>query len=162
MATNHLLKFRDHRGLLAVREKARRRGEKVVFTNGCFDILHAGHVKLLRFAKRRGSMLFVAVNSDASVRKIKGPGRPVFSLQKRLEMLGALAEVDFLTSFAGATPRRLISILRPDVLVKGADWGPDEVVGREEVEAAGGLVLRCPIVKGLSTTGLIGHRQLRR
>ena len=155
-------KYRSHTALLAIRNEARRRGRTFVFTNGCFDILHPGHVRLLRFAKRRGDILAVAVNSDASVRRIKGRGRPVFPLPLRLEMLGALADVDYVTSFAGETLLRLIERLRPDVLVKGADWGLDEVVGRAAVEAAGGRVVRFPVVKGFSTTRTLRTAGLHR
>jgi D-beta-D-heptose 7-phosphate kinase/D-beta-D-heptose 1-phosphate adenosyltransferase len=153
-------KRRTHTRLLAFREEARRHGKIVVFTNGCFDVLHEGHVRLLRFAKKQGDILIVAVNSDASVRKNKGEGRPVFPLRRRLEALAALPDVDYLTSFSAVTPIKLIARLRPDVLVKGADWGPEEVVGREAVEAAGGYVLRFPFIKGLSSTRLI--KTLRR
>ena len=148
-------KILDHAALVAIREAARRRGQTVVFTNGCFDVLHAGHVRLFRFAKRQGDLLIVAVNSDASVRANKGPDRPVFPLKERLEVLAAVADIDYLTSFASKTPVRLIKRLRPDVLLKGADWAEDEVVGRAEVEAAGGKVVRFPYAKGFSSTAMI-------
>jgi D-beta-D-heptose 7-phosphate kinase/D-beta-D-heptose 1-phosphate adenosyltransferase len=155
-----LSKRRSHAELVALREEAWRRGKIVVFSNGCFDVLHDGHVRLLRFAKKQGDLLIVAVNSDSSVRKNKGLGRPVFPLRRRLEALAAISDVDYLTSFSAVTPIKLITRLRPDVLVKGADWRPEEVVGREAVEAAGGRVLRFPFIKGLSSTRLI--KTLRR
>jgi len=148
-------KFRSQSQILTIRNAARRRGRVVVFTNGCFDILHEGHIRLLRFAKKQGHILIVAVNSDASVRKNKGPGRPAVALRARLEALAAIGDVDYLTSFAAITPIKLIGRLRPDVLVKGADWGHDEVVGRDVVEAAGGRVIRFRVVRGLSSTRLI-------
>jgi rfaE bifunctional protein nucleotidyltransferase chain/domain len=155
-------KYSTHAGLLAIREEARRRGKAVVFTNGCFDVLHAGHVRLFRFAKSQGDILIVAVNSDVSVRANKGPGRPVFPLRERLEVLRAVADIDHLTSFSSKTPLRLIKRLRPDVLIKGADWAEEEVVGRSEVERAGGRVLRFPYVKGMSSTGMIRRTALKR
>ena len=128
--------------LAAIRRRLKRRGKKVVFTNGCFDLLHAGHVRLFHEAKKLGDVLIVALNSDASVRRLKGPARPIFPLRERFEILAAVADIDYLTSFGEETPRKIIAALRPDVLVKGGDWGPDEIVGRAEVEAAGGRVAR--------------------
>jgi D-beta-D-heptose 7-phosphate kinase/D-beta-D-heptose 1-phosphate adenosyltransferase len=123
--------------LLPVRKELRRAGRTVVFTNGCFDLIHGGHVELFRKAKRLGDVLVVGLNTDASVRRLKGPGRPIFPLRERLEVLAAFEDVDYVTWFAEATPRKTIAALLPDVLVKGGDWGADEIVGREEVEAAG-------------------------
>jgi D-beta-D-heptose 7-phosphate kinase/D-beta-D-heptose 1-phosphate adenosyltransferase len=143
--------------LLPVRRELRKAGRSVVFTNGCFDLIHGGHVELFRRAKRLGDVLVVALNTDASVRRLKGPGRPIFPLRERLEVLAAFADVDYVTWFAEPTPRRAIAALLPDVLVKGGDWGADEIVGREEVEAAGGRVVRIPYLKGHSTTSII-HR----
>jgi D-beta-D-heptose 7-phosphate kinase/D-beta-D-heptose 1-phosphate adenosyltransferase len=145
----------DLAGLVAIRRRLRRQGKTVVFTNGCFDLLHAGHVRLFREAKRQGDALIVALNSDRSVRRLKGPARPVFPLRERYEILAALADVDYLTSFDEATPRKTIAALRPDVLVKGGDWGPAEIVGRAEVEASGGRVFRVPYYRGHSTSALI-------
>jgi len=141
--------------LVAVRRRLRRQGKKVVFTNGCFDLLHAGHVCLFHKAKKLGDVLIIALNSDASVRRLKGPNRPIFPLRERFEILAALAGVDYLTSFGEPTPQKTIAALRPDVLVKGGDWGPFEIVGRSEVEAAGGRVVRVPYFKGHSTSALI-------
>jgi rfaE bifunctional protein nucleotidyltransferase chain/domain len=133
----------------------KRNGEQVVFTNGCFDVLHPGHVRLLEQARALGSFLIVAINSDASVRGMKGPGRPVIPELERAEILAALASVDYVTVFNEPTPRELIARILPDVLVKGSDWGADEVVGREEVEAAGGRVVSIPLELGYSTTRII-------
>ena len=141
--------------LAAIRRRLKRRGKKVVFTNGCFDLLHAGHVRLFHEAKKLGDVLIVALNSDASVRRLKGPSRPIFPLRERFEILAAVADIDYLTSFGEATPQKIIAALRPDVLVKGGDWGSDEIVGRAEVEAAGGRVARVRYFEGHSTSSLI-------
>jgi len=141
--------------LLKIRARLRKQGKKVVFTNGCFDLIHGGHIELFRKAKSLGDVLIVALNTDASVRKIKGPQRPVFPRAERFEVLGAIDYIDYLTSFAEETPRKIIAALLPDVLVKGGDWGPDEVVGREEVEAAGGRVVIVPYLRGHSSSAII-------
>jgi len=141
--------------LAAVRRRLKCRGKKVVFTNGCFDLLHAGHVRLFHEAKKLGDVLVVALNSDSSVRRLKGPMRPIFPLGERLEILAAVTDIDYLTSFAEPTPQKIIAALLPDVLVKGGDWGPDEIVGRAEVEAAGGRVARVRYFEGHSTSSLI-------
>lgn len=140
----------------------KRNGERVVFTNGCFDLLHPGHVRLLEQARALGNFLIVAINSDASVRGMKGPGRPVIPERERAEILAALAAVDYVTVFDEPTPRELIARVLPDVLVKGSDWGADEVVGREEVEAAGGRVVSIPLEPGYSTSRLIERARLSR
>ena len=132
-----------------------RKGTKVVFTNGCFDLLHVGHVRYLRQAKRMGDLLVVGINTDESVRRLKGPCRPVQPEQDRAEILASLECVDFVVSFDEDTPLSLIERLMPDVLAKGADWPLDEIVGREVVEASGGRVARIPYLKGMSTSGLI-------
>lgn len=141
--------------LVRVRRRLKGEGKKVVFTNGCFDLLHAGHVRLFHEAKKRGDVLIVALNSDASVRKLKGPSRPIFPLKERFEILSAVADIDYLTSFSEETPQETIAALLPDVLVKGGDWGVEEIVGRREVEAAGGRVARIPFLKGHSTSSII-------
>jgi D-beta-D-heptose 7-phosphate kinase/D-beta-D-heptose 1-phosphate adenosyltransferase len=141
--------------LVLLRRRLRRRGKSVVFTNGCFDLLHAGHVRLFRAAKKLGDVLVVALNSDASVRRLKGPSRPVFPLRERFEILAAVADIDYLTSFSEPTPREIVAALLPDVLVKGGDWGPDEIVGRAEVEAAGGRVVRVRYFEGHSTSSIV-------
>ena len=148
-------KIRSLGELALVRRKLRREGQTVVFTNGCFDLLHGGHIRLFREAKRRGDVLVVALNTDASVRKLKGPSRPIFPLKERLEVLSAVADIDYLTWFAENTPRKIIAALLPDVLIKGGDWTPDEVVGRAEIEAAGGRVVIVPYFKGHSSTSII-------
>lgn len=133
----------------------KRNGQGVVFTNGCFDLLHPGHLRSLEQARALGDVLIVAVNSDASVRALKGPGRPVIPQDERAEILAALAAVDYVTIFNEPTPRELITRLLPSVLVKGGDWGADEIVGREEVEAAGGRVVSVPLEPGYSTTEIL-------
>ena len=127
-------------------------GQTVVFTNGCFDLLHPGHVRLLREAADLGDFLVVGLNSDASVRRLKGPSRPINPAEARAEVLSALEAVDAVTIFDEDTPLELITAIRPDVLVKGGDYRPDEVVGRPEVEAAGGRLVLIPLVEGHSTT----------
>lgn len=148
-------KIRSPRELLPIRRALKREGKAVVFTNGCFDLLHAGHVRLFRKARAKGDVLVVALNTDASVRRLKGPARPVFPLRERLEIVSALSDVDYVTWFAEPTPRKIIAGLLPDVLVKGGDWGPDRVVGRAEVEAAGGRVVIVPYLRGYSSSSLI-------
>ncbi len=133
----------------------KRERKRVVFTNGCFDILHPGHIRMLEKARSLGDALVVGINSDPSVQEMKGPQRPVIPDSERAELLAALAAVDFVTIFDEPTPRELITEILPAVLVKGSDWGPDEIVGREEVEAAGGEVVSIPLEAGYSTTKLI-------
>ena len=139
------------------RERARLReeGKRLVFTNGCFDILHVGHVRYLRRARELGDALLVAINSDRSVRELKGAGRPVMNEDERAELIAALATVDYVTIFDDISPRALIAEVLPDVLVKGGDYKPDEIHGREEVEAAGGRVLSLPFIEGASTSSVI-------
>ena len=140
---------------MRVRAELRAARRTLVFTNGCFDILHVGHVRYLAAARRLGDALLVAVNSDRSVRALKGPGRPLMNEGERAEVLAALAAVSFVTVFDEDSPRKLISELLPDVLVKGGDYALEEIHGREEVETAGGRVLVLPFVEGASTTGII-------
>ncbi len=138
-------------------------GRRVVFTNGCFDLLHPGHIRCLEQARALGDALVVAINSDASVRRIKGANRPILPLEERAELLAALGCVDYVTVFDAPTPRELIARVLPAVLVKGGDWGPDEIVGREEVEAAGGRVVSIPLAPGYSTSAILARiRQLSR
>lgn len=141
--------------MLAERQRLRVAGARVVFTNGVFDLLHVGHVRYLAQARALGDVLVVAVNSDRSVRELKGPDRPVFHENERAEILAALRNVDYVVIFDNVSPRSLISQLLPDVLVKGGDYRIDEIHGREEVEAAGGRVIPLPFVDGASTTSLI-------
>jgi rfaE bifunctional protein nucleotidyltransferase chain/domain len=143
----------------AVRE-AQRRGERVVFTNGCFDVLHVGHVRSLEQAHGLGDRLIVAVNSDASVRRLKGAGRPVVPARQRVEVLAALACVDWVVVFRDDTPRSLIRALRPDVLAKGGDWSLDAIVGGEDVRSWGGRVVRLRQVPGVRTSRIV--EKLRR
>lgn len=133
----------------------RARGVKVVFTNGCFDILHYGHVKYLEAAKRKGGVLVVGLNSDASIRRIKGPTRPVVTEKERAYVLASLQCVDYVTLFGEDTPEGLIESVRPDVLVKGADWKGKEVAGGAAVKANGGKVQFITYVPGRSTTNII-------
>jgi D-glycero-beta-D-manno-heptose 1-phosphate adenylyltransferase len=135
--------------------REKRNGRRVVFTNGCFDLLHPGHIRELEFARAQGDILIVGMNSDAGVRKLKGPGRPLMPEGERAEILVALESVDAVVVFNEPTPRELISRLLPDVLVKGEDWSLDQIVGRQEVEAAGGKVVRAPTLPGFSTTAII-------
>ncbi len=136
-------------------EQLRASNKRVVFTNGVFDLLHPGHVRYLVDARRQGDALIVGINSDRSVRAIKGPGRPIFPEQERAEVLAALACVDAVCVFDEPTPFEIISRLQPDVLVKGADWAADAIVGRDVVEARGGRVVRIPFAKGYSTTSIL-------
>ncbi len=130
-------------------------GGRIVFTNGCFDLLHPGHVRYLAAARALGDALVVGLNSDASIRRLKGPGRPVLTTDERAEVLAALTAVDHLIVFEEDTPKALIAALRPDVIVKGADWADTDIIGADEVRAAGGRVARIDLVPGVSTTGII-------
>jgi D-glycero-beta-D-manno-heptose 1-phosphate adenylyltransferase len=135
--------------------REKRNGRRVVFTNGCFDVLHPGHVKTLEQARELGDALIVGINSDASVRELKGAGRPLIPQDERAEILAALACVDAVVIFDELTPRETIAALLPDVLVKGGDWADNRIIGREEVEAAGGRVERVTVVPGYSTTEIL-------
>lgn len=139
------------------RRLKKKRGLKVVFTNGCFDLLHPGHIEVLERARAMGDALVVAVNSDESVRKLKGPSRPVNSLQSRLRVLSALECVTYVTWFTEETPRELIVRLRPGLIVKGGDYDKSTVVGGQEAKAWGGRVRIVPLVRGHSTTGILGR-----
>lgn len=141
--------------LLGVREALRAKSKSLVFTNGVFDLLHVGHVRYLAAARALGDALVVAINSDRTVRVLKGEGRPIVSEDERAEILAALRQVDYVTIFDEVSPRSLITRLLPDVLVKGGDYGLDEIHGRAEVEAAGGRVVSLPFVAGASTSTII-------
>jgi len=141
--------------LLVVRKRLKNEGRRVVFTNGCFDILHRGHVEYLQKAKALGDVLVVGVNTDDSVRRIKGPERPVVEERDRAYVLAALASVDYVCLFSEDTPYELIRVLVPDVLVKGADWAVEKVVGKDVVEAAGGSVKTIEFIPNRSTTGIL-------
>lgn len=145
----------DREELLALRESWRADGEQVVFTNGCFDLVHAGHLALLRTARAFGDHLIVGINDDESVTRLKGEGRPLLSFGDRAELLAALQPVDFVIGFASDTPLALIEALVPDVIVKGGDYTIDTVVGAETVQRAGGRVEIVPLAAGRSTSDLI-------
>jgi len=153
-------KIRPARALAHLARAARASGGRIVFTNGCFDLLHAGHARLLERARALGDVLIVGVNSDRSVRALKGPGRPIVRHRDRMRLLAALESVDYVTMFDEPTPARLIAQLAPDVLVKGADWDAGRIVGSDLVRRRGGRVVRLPLVRGRSSSGLI--RRIRR
>ncbi len=148
-------KILSGQAMLAERERLRAGRKRLVFTNGVFDLLHVGHVRYLAQARALGDVLVVAINSDGTVRELKGPNRPVFNQAERAEILAALRVVDYVVVFDDVSPRGLIAELLPDVLVKGGDYNLDQIHGREEVEAAGGRVISLPFVEGSSTTELI-------
>jgi len=135
--------------------KEKRNAKRVVFTNGCFDLLHPGHIESLETARALGDVLIVGINSDASVRALKGPGRPVIPAEERAEILASLESVDAVLIFDEPTPQQVIAALLPDVLVKGEDWPGNQIVGRAEVEAAGGRVVRVEVVQGYSTSEML-------
>ena len=148
-------KIRTPEQMLRERQRLRAAGKRLVFTNGVFDLLHVGHVRYLAEARTLGDALLVAINSDRTVRELKGPDRPIFNHLERAEILAALRFVDYVTIFDNISPRNLITQLLPDVLVKGGDYQLDQIHGREEVEAAGGKVISLPFVQGASTTDII-------
>jgi D-glycero-beta-D-manno-heptose 1-phosphate adenylyltransferase len=147
-----IMPFEELRQVVSARQAA---GQTIVFTNGCFDILHAGHVDLLEDAACEGDVLVVALNSDASVRALKGPDRPVNPQEQRTRVLAALAVVDYVVLFDDPDPGRLITGLLPDVLVKGGDWTPEAIIGSDVVKASGGRVMTIPLKYGASTTDII-------
>jgi rfaE bifunctional protein nucleotidyltransferase chain/domain len=146
--------FYTRQELIAARAEWKRAGKTVVFTNGCYDVLHPGHIRLLETARSLGDLLILALNTDSSVQRLKGPSRPFIPERERAELASNLAAVDAVTLFDEDTPRELIAALLPDILVKGADWA-HWIAGREEVEAAGGKVLALPLEPGYSTTGIV-------
>lgn len=148
-------KIKSPGALLKAVSALKRRRKKIVFTNGCFDILHVGHVAYLKRARALGDALVIGLNSDDSVRAIKGESRPLNRQDDRAEVLSALSCVDYVTVFSDSTPERLIKSIQPDVLVKGSDWKADEIVGGQFVRSYGGRVVRIPFVKGYSTTSVI-------
>ena len=141
--------------LKATVDRLKREGKKVVFTNGCFDILHAGHTRYLREARKLGDALILALNSDSSVRSLKGPMRPIVPEAERAEVVASLDSVDYVTVFDELTPLELIEFLRPDVIVKGGDWAEKDIVGAETVRKWGGRVAIMPQIEGASTTNII-------
>lgn len=149
------MKVLDRASMLAERAKLRGANLELVFTNGCFDLLHPGHVRYLAEARGLGDRLVVAVNADETVSALKGETRPLTPLAERMELLAALAVVDYVVSFDEETPAAIIEAIVPDVLVKGGDWTVDNIVGRDTVESAGGRVLSLPFAPGYSTSGLI-------
>ena len=148
-------KIKSLEKLLKALRQARKKRLTAGFTNGCFDIIHAGHVKYLLKARTFCDILIVGVNTDSSVKKIKGPKRPVVGLRDRLLVMASLEMVDYVVSFKEATPAKLIKAIRPDFLIKGADWSKKDIVGAEFVKSYGGRVKRVPLVKGKSTTSLV-------
>lgn len=155
MSAGYTRKLKTLEQLVAIRHDLERQGKRVVFTNGCFDLLHRGHVRYLDQAKSLGEVLIVALNSDSSVRTLKGPDRPVMSHEERAELVAALATVDYVLIFEELDPERVIRALEPDVLVKGGDWPADQVIGREIVENRGGKVHTVPYVEGASSSELL-------
>jgi len=150
-----LKKIKTLKDLLPIVRRLKKTGKRIVFTNGCFDLLHSGHLKLLREAKSQGDILIVGLNSDASVKKIKGPGRPLISEKERVEMLADLQPVDYIVTFEEEAPDNLISRILPHVLVKGADYDKNQVRGRSIVEKSGGKVVLVPLLPNCSTSGLL-------
>ncbi len=148
-------KFKNLADLVKIRNQLKHNGKKVVFTNGCFDLLHSGHIHLFREARKKGDVFIVAVNDDPSLRKIKGATRPIFPLKERIEILAAIEDIDYLASFSEETPQKIIARLLPDVLVKGGDWKPEEVVGKREVEDAGGEVEIIPYLEVRSSSDIV-------
>ena len=141
--------------LLRIIKDLKAKGKRIIFTNGCFDLLHVGHIRYLEEAKTLGDILIVGVNSDASVQKLKGPKRPVLPVEERTEILSGLGCVDYITTFEELDPLALITSLQPNVLVKGGDWTKEQTIGKEVVERSGGEVVIIPFVKGASTSNLI-------
>ena len=133
----------------------KKQGKTIIFTNGCFDLLHVGHVRILKKAKKIGNILIVALNTDSSVRKIKGKDRPIVPLRERMEILSALEDIDYVTYFTEETPEKIIEILGPDILVKGGDYKISEIVGAKYLERQGGKVVIIPFSKGKSSTGIL-------
>lgn len=148
-------KVKNINQLLKIIKKLKKLGKKIVFTNGCFDILHIGHIRYLKKAKKLGDVLIVAVNSDKSVRILKGKGRPVLPQNERVEILAEFPFIDFITIFNGRTPLNIIKRIIPDVLVKGGDWKVQDIVGNEVVKNNKGEVISIPLVKGKSTTNIL-------
>ncbi len=148
-------KLVSRKKLVEIVRRLKRKGKKIVFTNGCFDILHAGHVRYLSEAKKLGNILIVGLNSDSSVRKIKGEGRPINTEKDRAEVLSALESVDYIVIFNEETPENIIKLILPDVLVKGSDWKGKKVAGADIVKRNGGSVFFVPVLAGRSTSGII-------
>lgn len=148
-------KIKKRKALIRIIKDFKAKGKRIVFTNGCFDLLHIGHVRYLEKARTHGDVLVVGINSDSSVRKLKGPKRPLLPSKERAEILSGLGCVDYITIFDELDPLKLITSFHPNVLVKGGDWTKEQIVGREVVERSGGKVIIIPFVKGASTSTLI-------
>jgi D-beta-D-heptose 7-phosphate kinase/D-beta-D-heptose 1-phosphate adenosyltransferase len=148
-------KIKERKKLTRIIKNLKAKGKRIVFTNGCFDLLHIGHVRYLEKARALGDILVVGVNSDSSVRKIKGPKRPVLPEEERTEILSGLGCVDYVTTFDESDPLKLITSLQPNVLVKGGDWTKEQIVGGKVVEKSGGEVVIIPFIRGVSTSNLI-------
>jgi D-beta-D-heptose 7-phosphate kinase/D-beta-D-heptose 1-phosphate adenosyltransferase len=148
-------KYKSVEELSAISAQARKAGRLVVFTNGCFDLVHRGHIHLLRQAKTLGDILIVGLNSDVSVKSIKGPDRPIMPEADRIELIAALEMVDYVVPYSEADPYRVIAAIKPNVLVKGGDWSADKIVGTDVVEQNGGRVAVVPYLPGFSTTEII-------
>lgn len=154
-------KITDPDALSGQLQARQRNGERIVFTNGCFDLLHIGHIRYLQAARALGDVLVIAVNSDQSVRSLnKGPGRPLTPIEQRLEVLAALACVDYVVRFDESTPLEIIETLQPDILVKGGDWPIDQIVGRDIVEKRGGMVKSIPLTPDMSTSLIVERIQM--
>src|SRR3972149_539214 len=148
-------KIKSREELKEIVDRARTEGRKVAFTNGCFDLIHVGHTRYLQEAKKYGDIFIVAVNSDSSVRALKGDSRPIISEDQRAEVLAALGCVDYVTIFSELDPLKLITYLKPDFLVKGGDWAADSIIGKEGVEAEGGRGIRVSVIEGAATTNIV-------
>ncbi|OGQ03992.1 MAG: glycerol-3-phosphate cytidylyltransferase [Deltaproteobacteria bacterium RBG_19FT_COMBO_46_12] len=148
-------KIKERKDLTRIIKNLKTRGKRIIFTNGCFDLLHVGHVRYLEEAKALGDVLVIGVNSDSSVRKIKGPGRPILPVEERVEILSGLGCVDYVAVFDELDPLKLITSLQPNVLAKGGDWTKEQIAGGEVVEKSGGEVIIIPLVQGVSTSNLI-------
>jgi len=148
-------KIKEEKKLKKIIQRLKKKGKRIVFTNGCFDILHYGHIKYLESAKRYGDVLIVAVNSDSSVRKLKGKNRPINNQAERTNIVASLGCVDYVTVFKELTPYRMIKNLEPDYLIKGGDWKKEDIIGKDVVESYGGRVRVIPFIKNYSTTDLI-------
>lgn len=148
-------KIKTNNQLKKIVNSLKSKGKRIIFTNGCFDLLHYGHVKYLEEAKKKGDILIVAINSNSSVKKIKGKKRPLIPERERIRLISALESVDFVTTFSQRTPLKLIKLIKPDLLVKGDDWKTDDIVGKEVVESYRGKTLTIPYVPGLSSSNLI-------
>ncbi|MFH1577576.1 MAG: D-glycero-beta-D-manno-heptose 1-phosphate adenylyltransferase [Candidatus Omnitrophota bacterium] len=148
-------KIKSHRELKTIISRLKKRGQRIAFTNGCFDIIHLGHITYLEKAKKSADLLIVAINSDRSVKKLKGKNRPVKKLKSRMAIIAALESVDFVTYFRETTPFEIIKLLKPDILIKGGDWNKDRIVGKDIVRDYGGQIKTIPYIKGYSSSKII-------